>query len=216
MTDLVTIKTSVPFSGERGGVMFTAEFVTFSGFSPEIMENPPNALIFGSLEKGGAPLVRLHSGCRTGDVFGSRACDCGAQLTDATRIMHTLANEGQCGVVIYIPHHEGRGMGINAKIQAYDLMRNGLKNTYEANTTLGYPADSRDYTCAAQIIHALGLTQIRLLTGSPAKISGVERLSERYGFKILECVPTSRHETPQNAAYLREKEKIGGHVFTPV
>jgi GTP cyclohydrolase II len=207
----LSIETSVAFSGQRDGVDFNAHFVTFSGFPDDVAAHAPHALVFGALDSNHLPLVRAHSGCRTGDTFGSKACDCGQQLTDTIAMM-----KEQGGALLYLPHHEGRGIGLNEKIKAYALMRRLPEiDTYAANRALGHDADARDYTCAAAMINALGITQLRLVTGNPEKAGNLSALGREYGFDVVETVPTRRHETSGNMLYLEAKERLGGHAFLP-
>src|SRR5512141_1888267 len=129
-----------------------------------------------------APMVRPHSECLTGDVFGSQRCDCGAQLREAVEL---ISDAG--GYLLYL-RQEGRGIGLYAKVEAYALQDDGL-DTYEANLALGYAEDQRDYTAAAQMVHALGLTRVSLLTNNPDKAKQLGRL----GVVITERVPTGVH-----------------------
>ncbi|MQB01751.1 MAG: bifunctional 3,4-dihydroxy-2-butanone-4-phosphate synthase/GTP cyclohydrolase II [Actinobacteria bacterium] len=154
------------------------------------------ALVRGEPSDQRDTLVRMHSECLTGDVFGSRRCDCGTQLESA---MRQIAAEGE-GVVVYIRGHEGRGIGILHKLQAYNLRDAGL-DTVEANLELGFPADLRDYGTGAQILSELGLHRLRLLTNNPAKRAGLEG----YGLQILERVPLATTPTQENLRYLRSK-----------
>jgi 3,4-dihydroxy 2-butanone 4-phosphate synthase/GTP cyclohydrolase II len=147
-------------------------------------------------------LVRMHSECLTGDVFGSLRCDCGTQLHDALR---QIAEAGQ-GVVVYIRGHEGRGIGIVHKLQAYKL-QDGGRDTVEANIELGLPADARDYGTGAQILVDLRLSTLRLLTNNPAKRAGLEG----YGLQIVERVPLETTPTTQNLRYLQTKRDRMGH-----
>ncbi|NBX40559.1 MAG: GTP cyclohydrolase II, partial [Gammaproteobacteria bacterium] len=146
---------------------------------------------------GDAPiLVRVHSECLTGDVFGSKRCDCGPQLAAA---MQQIDAEGR-GVVVYLRGHEGRGIGIAHKIRAYSLQDQGF-DTVDANTELGLPVDSREYGIGAQILADLGIRELRLMTNNPAKYGGIAG----YGLSIVERVSLSILETPENASYLRTK-----------
>ncbi|GAA1962652.1 GTP cyclohydrolase II [Nocardioides panacihumi] len=142
----------------------------------------------------GVPLVRLHSECLTGDVLGSRRCDCGPQLDDS---LDRLETEG--GYLLYL-RQEGRGIGLYAKIDAYTLQDDGL-DTFDANLALGYPEDARDYTVAAQMLRALGLDEIRLLSNNPDKTAQLTRL----GIRVVEQVPMTVHLTPSNQGYLAAK-----------
>ncbi|MEX5301522.1 GTP cyclohydrolase II [Kocuria sabuli] len=144
---------------------------------------------------GQPPLVRLHSECLTGDVFGSYRCDCGPQLHLALR---RIADDG--GTLLYLRNHEGRGIGLVNKLRAYKLQDAGA-DTVEANELLGLPADARDYTAAATILHRLGLTRIRLLSNNPAK---AERLAE-LGIDVVAMVPNEVPARPENHDYLATK-----------
>jgi 3,4-dihydroxy 2-butanone 4-phosphate synthase / GTP cyclohydrolase II len=154
------------------------------------------ALVRGDVAGKQNVLVRMHSECLTGDVFGSLRCDCGTQLHDALR---QIAEHGE-GVVVYIRGHEGRGIGILHKLQAYKLQDGGL-DTVEANLTLGFPADLRDYGTGAQILVDLGLSTLRLLSNNPAKRAGLEG----YGLEIVDRVPLQTTPTNENLRYLQTK-----------
>jgi 3,4-dihydroxy 2-butanone 4-phosphate synthase/GTP cyclohydrolase II len=154
------------------------------------------ALVRGDVAGKPDVLVRMHSECLTGDVFGSLRCDCGTQLHDALR---QIAENGE-GVVVYIRGHEGRGIGILHKLQAYKLQDGGL-DTVEANLTLGFPADMRDYGTGAQILVDLGLSTLRLLSNNPAKRAGLEG----YGLEIVDRVPLKTTPTTENLRYLQTK-----------
>jgi 3,4-dihydroxy 2-butanone 4-phosphate synthase/GTP cyclohydrolase II len=149
-------------------------------------------------------LVRVHSECLTGDVFGSRRCDCGAQLHDALR---KIAGTG-LGAVIYLRGHEGRGIGIGPKIQAYELQDGGM-DTVDANVHLGLPIDSREYGIGAQILVDLGITTMRLMTNNPAKRGGLEG----YGLEIVERVPLHALPNEENIRYLQTKRERLGHLL---
>jgi 3,4-dihydroxy 2-butanone 4-phosphate synthase/GTP cyclohydrolase II len=149
-------------------------------------------------------LVRVHSECLTGDVFGSLRCDCGPQLQAA---MEKIAEAG-LGVVVYLRGHEGRGIGISHKLQAYTLQDGGL-DTVDANVQLGLPVDNREYGIGAQILVDLGITTMRLLTNNPAKRGGLEG----FGLEIAERVPIETAPTLENVRYLRTKRDRLGHLL---
>jgi len=161
------------------------------------------ALVKGEISGKQNVLVRVHSECLTGDVFGSRRCDCGPQLHQA---MKQIAEEGQ-GVIVYM-RQEGRGIGLAPKIQAYKLQENGL-DTVDANLKLGYPMDLREYGLGAQILVDLGLKTIRLLTNNPKKVVGLEG----YGLEITEQVPIRVKPNPHNKKYLETKKTKLGHLI---
>jgi len=162
------------------------------------------AFVKGDVSDGAPVLTRVHSECLTGDVFGSRRCDCGAQLAVA---MQRINDEGR-GVVVYLRGHEGRGIGIGHKIRAYSLQEEGF-DTVDANTKLGLPVDSREYGIGAQILADLGVHELRLITNNPAKYGGIAG----YGLKIVERVAIDIDSTPENELYLRTKRDRMGHVF---
>ncbi|NDH54828.1 MAG: GTP cyclohydrolase II, partial [Betaproteobacteria bacterium] len=161
------------------------------------------ALVRGNLAGKSKVLVRVHSECLTGDVFGSRRCDCGPQLHQA---MRQVAEAG-CGVIVYM-RQEGRGIGLAPKIQAYKLQEQGY-DTVEANEKLGYGMDLREYGLGAQILCDLGLKTIRLLTNNPKKVVGLEG----YGLTITEQVPIKVQPNPHNAGYLKTKREKLGHLL---
>ncbi len=154
-------------------------------------------------KEGTVPLVRVHSECLTGDAFGSLRCDCGPQLDAAIEAVHE-----QGGAVVYLTGHEGRGIGILRKIQAYALQDQGL-DTVDANSELGVAVDRREYGAGAAILHDLGLTSVRLLTNNPAKVEGL-RAS---GIEITERVPHVVGITPENSDYVRTKVERMGHIL---
>jgi 3,4-dihydroxy 2-butanone 4-phosphate synthase/GTP cyclohydrolase II len=163
------------------------------------------ALVAGDVADGEGVLVRVHSECLTGDVFGSRRCDCGMQLRAA---IDAVAAEGR-GVVLYMRGHEGRSIGLTHKLRAYLLQEQGL-DTVEANEELGFPPDPRDYGIGAQILRDLGVRSMRLLTNNPAKRAGLEG----YGLSILERVAIEVRPTPENEGYLRTKQEKLGHLLS--
>jgi 3,4-dihydroxy 2-butanone 4-phosphate synthase/GTP cyclohydrolase II len=157
----------------------------------------------GKISKTRATLVRVHSECLTGDVFGSRRCDCGNQLHAALR---QIADEGN-GVLVYM-RQEGRGIGLAAKIHAYKLQEEGL-DTVEANARLGFASDLRDYGLGAQILFDLGVRKFRFLTNNPKKVVGLEG----YGIQMVEQVPIRSEANPHNARYLETKRTKMGHML---
>jgi len=163
-----------------------------------------HVFVHGDIGDGEDLLVRVHSECLTGDVFGSRRCDCGPQLHAALR---RVADEGR-GVVLYMRGHEGRGIGLLHKLQAYELQDSG-QDTVDANLALGLPADARDYGQGAQILAELGVRSMRLLTNNPAKRAGLEG----YGLSITERVPLEVVPNADNLHYLRTKRDRMGHVL---
>ncbi|SON59998.1 Riboflavin biosynthesis protein RibBA [Mycobacterium simulans] len=163
------------------------------------------ALVRGDITDGNDVLVRVHSECLTGDVFGSRRCDCGPQLDAA---MAMVAREGR-GVVLYMRGHEGRGIGLLHKLQAYQLQDAG-DDTVDANLKLGLPADARDYGIGAQILVDLGVRSMRLLTNNPAKRVGLDG----YGLHISERVPLPVRANADNIRYLMTKRDRMGHELT--
>ncbi len=162
------------------------------------------ALVYGDLGDGEDVLVRVHSECLTGDVFGSLRCDCGPQLQASLR---RVAEEGR-GVVLYVRGHEGRGIGLIHKLQAYQLQDQG-HDTIDANLELGLPADARDYGNGAQILSDLGIRSMRLLTNNPAKRAGLEG----YGLSVVGREPLPVRAHPENVRYLRTKRDRMGHLL---
>ncbi|MBK5229503.1 MAG: GTP cyclohydrolase II, partial [Actinobacteria bacterium] len=162
------------------------------------------ALVKGDPQGKENVLVRVHSECFTGDVIGSIRCDCGLQLQEALR---QVSEEGE-GVVVYIRGHEGRGIGLRHKLEAYALQDTGL-DTVEANIELGFAPDSRDYGVGAQILADLGVSTMRLLTNNPTKRAGLEG----YGLKIVDRVPLESTPNPENIRYLRTKKDKMGHIL---
>jgi len=166
---------------------------------------PYLALTLGDLHtpQSQPPLLRLHSACMTGDIFGSQRCDCQAQLHAA---MHAIAEEGR-GMLLYLPQ-EGRGIGLAAKLQAYVLQEQGY-DTIEANERLGYPADTRTFSSAIEILHMMGLRHVRLMTNNPQKIEALEE-----GGIVVERVALEIEPTASNAFYLQTKQERFGHLFS--
>nr|MDA8323289.1 GTP cyclohydrolase II [Actinomycetota bacterium] len=181
------------------------------GFRSEIDGTEHLALVLGDIAdtaEGDDPatdvLVRMHSECLTGDVFGSQRCDCGAQLNAS---MAAIAAEGR-GIVLYLRGHEGRGIGLLAKLRAYHLQDGGV-DTVDANTALGLPVDAREYSAGAQMLAELGVTSVRLLTNNPAKVRGLAD----YGLKVTGTVPLPVTPTPHNLRYLIAKRDRLGHLI---
>jgi 3,4-dihydroxy 2-butanone 4-phosphate synthase/GTP cyclohydrolase II len=162
------------------------------------------AFVRGEVSGKANVLVRVHSECLTGDVFGSMRCDCGTQLDMA---LERVAAEGE-GVVVYLRGHEGRGIGLGHKLRAYALQEQG-RDTVEANLELGFPADSREYGIGAQMLVDLGVTTMRLMTNNPAKYGGIEG----YGLEIVDRVPLVSQATDENLAYLLTKQRKLGHML---
>ena len=161
------------------------------------------ALVKGEISPRKTTLVRVHSECLTGDIFGSQRCDCGHQLHRAMEMIHEKG-----GVLLYMRHHEGRGIGLPAKIHAYKLQEEGL-DTVEANLKLGFAPELRDYGIGAQILSDLGVRKMRFLTNNPKKVVGLEA----YGLKIVELVPIKANPNPHNARYLETKRIKMGHLL---
>ncbi|MET7737103.1 GTP cyclohydrolase II [Streptomyces sp. NPDC005402] len=173
------------------GYRVDAELVTFHGLADG---REHLAVVLGDPAPGTVPLVRLHSECLTGDVFGSARCDCGPQLREA---VERIAERG--GVLLYL-RQEGRGIGLYNKLDAYALQDQGL-DTYAANTALGLPEDARDYTAAAQMLQALGIAELDLLSNNPDKAGQLRDL----GIAVHDRVPTGVFTTAHNVRYLRAK-----------
>jgi 3,4-dihydroxy 2-butanone 4-phosphate synthase/GTP cyclohydrolase II len=177
------------------------EFTAY-GYTSSVDDQTHVALVAGDVAGKTDVLVRVHSECLTGDVFHSLRCDCGAQLEEAMRII----NEAGEGVVLYIVGHEGRGIGLANKLKAYELQEQG-QDTVEANESLGFSADLRDYGIGAQILVDLGITSMRLMTNNPTKIVGLEA----YGLTVTEQVGLQVPPCPDNIAYLRTKKEKMRH-----
>ena len=172
-------------------------------YRSEVADEHHLALVKGDVRNTENVLVRLHSSCLTGDVFGSVRCDCGEQLDQAMKLIEA---EG-CGVVLYMGQ-EGRGIGLVNKLKAYELQEHG-RDTVEANEELGFAADLRDYGIGAQILRDLGLSSIRLLTNNPSKVIGLKG----HGLDIVERVPLQTVPTSSNRAYLETKRDKMGHIL---
>ncbi len=179
---------------------------TFIAFSNDVDSNVHLALVKGEIKPEDEVLVRVHSECLTGDVFGSRRCDCGEQLHRAMEIIH----EKGSGVILYM-RQEGRGIGLVNKLKAYELQDKGL-DTVEANIKLGFKPDLRDYGIGAQILVDLGVRKMRLMTNNPKKIVGLEG----YGLKVVERVPVETKPHERNLVYLKTKKKKLGHMLSNV
>jgi GTP cyclohydrolase II len=198
-----TIRNQVLMPMRLSGSATTARVFTFDGL---VDGREHLALGLGShaapVTHDSAPLVRLHSECLTGDVLGSERCDCGPQLREAAEEITTVG-----GFLLYL-RQEGRGIGLYAKIDAYALQDTGL-DTYDANVALGYSPDERDYTVAAQMLAALGIDRLALLSNNPDKAAQLTR----HGVEVTERVPTAVHLSTANARYLATKARRGAHTL---
>jgi 3,4-dihydroxy 2-butanone 4-phosphate synthase/GTP cyclohydrolase II len=193
---LVSIKMPTEYGGEFNAI----------AYSNEIDNNVYIALVKGEIKPGDEVLVRVHSQCLTGEVFGSKRCDCGEQLH---RAMEMINREGK-GVILYV-RQEGRGIGLMNKLKAYELQDKGL-DTVEANIKLGFKPDLRDYGIGAQILVDLGVRKMKLMTNNPKKIVGLEG----YGLKVVERVPIEVKPHEKNIIYLKTKKKKLGHMLDNV
>ncbi len=193
------------FVHRQAEVRLPTEFGEFHayGYTNDVDNLEHVALVKGEIDPEKPVLVRVHSQCLTGDVFHSRRCDCGDQLSEALK---TINDEGS-GVLLYMSQ-EGRGIGLVNKLKAYELQDHGA-DTVEANERLGFPADMRDYGIGAQILADLGVRQMRLMTNNPKKMVGLEG----YGLSVVERVPLEIPACPENEAYLRTKCTKMGHLF---
>ena len=196
----VTIRTQVQVPLRfADGYAALARVTTFRGLADG---QEHLALAFGDPDEWGVPLVRLHSECLTGDVFGSTRCDCGPQLRES---VERIATRG--GVLLYL-RQEGRGIGLYNKLDAYALQDVGL-DTYEANTALGFAEDARDYTAAAQMLTTLGMTQLDLLTNNPDKAGQLRE----HGVAVRRTVPTGVFASESNLRYLHAKAEHTRHTI---
>ncbi|HMN37463.1 MAG TPA: GTP cyclohydrolase II [Hyphomicrobium sp.] len=194
-----SVQTILPI--ELNGREVVLEAHAYQGEAPEeqalvLINRDPAA------PKDTVPVVRVHSGCVTGDIFHSLRCDCYQQLQEALRHI----TEVPLGVIVYVPYHEGRGIGLFKKIQAYALQDQGL-DTVEANIEVGAPIDSRDYDLAARILADLGMTEIKLLSNNPAKEQALKAL----GIRVVERVPIVISPNPHNQRYLETKRRRMAH-----
>ena len=174
------------------------------GYEDVVNHDQHVALVLGDLQTAEPVLVRMHSECLTGDVFGSLRCDCGEQLR---RAMEMIAEKGR-GAIVYLRGHEGRGIGLHNKLRAYRLQDLGL-DTVEANHKLGFAEDLRDYGIGAQILVDLGIYQMRLLTNNPRKLVALQG----YGLDVVERLPLVVEPNPRNARYLSTKQAKLGHLL---
>jgi GTP cyclohydrolase II len=193
-----------PVIRRLAGANLPTRYGTFEVFVYSSAERKEHvALTLGMVDDDEPVLVRVHSECLTGDVFGSSRCDCGEQLADSLRL---LREQGR-GVLLYL-RQEGRGIGLANKISAYALQERGL-DTVEANLALGLPEDGRDYRVAAEMLLDLGVRRARLLTNNPAKVEGLQR----HGVEIAERLPLRISPNPSNLGYLRTKREKMGHLL---
>ena len=205
ISDLITARRHSQMLVERGAEARMPLSAASSARSPIAITSTATSIsrsCSDAVAGGDPPLVRVHSECLTGDVLGSRRCDCGAQLE---RALEMIAEEGR-GVLVYLAGHEGRGIGLAAKIAAYSLQDRGF-DTLDANVRLGHAPDSRDYGVGAAILADLGLSRMRLLTNNPAKRAGLAG----HGLEIVNNVPIVIEPNPDNVAYLRTKQRRMGH-----
>jgi GTP cyclohydrolase II len=193
----VCIATQVTIPLEKWGDALFYSFVGFPAATEHFAVQWGNTL-------AQVPLVRLHSECITGDLFGSLRCDCGRQLEEA---LQRLTHKG--GLLLYLKQ-EGRGIGLSAKLQAYALQDTGL-DTFEANKELNHPEDARDYACAAAMLKALGVQRIHLITNNPEKTQQLRQ----YGIDIEAVLPTGLYPTEHNVNYLRAKARKGHQLTIP-
>ncbi|TQR20784.1 bifunctional 3,4-dihydroxy-2-butanone-4-phosphate synthase/GTP cyclohydrolase II [Psychrobacillus vulpis] len=205
--DLITFRLThdVDVVKKEATVNLPTEYGDFQmiGYSNLIDDFEHVAMIKGDLRKEEAPLVRLHSECLTGDIFGSKRCDCGPQLKMAMSIIE----QNESGLVLYM-RQEGRGIGLLNKLRAYELQEKGY-DTVEANEKLGFPAEARDYAISAQILKDLGIKKVRLLTNNPDKMEGLQK----YGITVVDRVSLEIGAEKENANYLATKKSKMGHLI---
>jgi 3,4-dihydroxy 2-butanone 4-phosphate synthase/GTP cyclohydrolase II len=206
IADLISYRRSTEHIVERKAVAdlptFSGDFKAF-GFVDKINGEHHIALVKGDLIGDKPVLVRIHSECLTGDVFGSKRCDCGEQLHEA---MHRIEKAGR-GVLLYL-RQEGRGIGLINKLKAYELQESGM-DTVEANLALGFKADLRDYGVAAEILADLGVTKITLMTNNPMKITGLSG----YGIKVIDRQAINMNCNEKNQFYMQTKYRKMGHIM---
>ncbi|WP_099300925.1 bifunctional 3,4-dihydroxy-2-butanone-4-phosphate synthase/GTP cyclohydrolase II [Bacillus sp. Marseille-P3800] len=209
---MVTIKDLIAYRRKTESVIhreaeiqLPTEFGTFRaiGYTNTLDDKESVALVKGTIEEGEPILVRVHSECLTGDVFGSKRCDCGPQLHAALKQIE----EAGSGILLYMKQ-EGRGIGLINKLKAYELQEKGF-DTVEANEKLGFPADLRDYGVGAQILKDLGIKEMKILTNNPRKIAGLEG----YDLKVVERVPLQLEGFAENERYLKTKKDKLGHML---
>jgi 3,4-dihydroxy 2-butanone 4-phosphate synthase/GTP cyclohydrolase II len=188
----------------EASVPLVAGTFTAVGYRSSYDDREHVAFVYGDIGDGEDVLVRVHSECLTGDVFGSLRCDCGQQLESA---LAQVGEQGR-GVILYVRGHEGRAIGLTHKLRAYELQDQG-RDTVEANIELGFAADQRDYGIGAQILADLGVRSMRLLTNNPDKRAGLEG----YGLSIAERIPLQTEPNEHNRAYLRTKAEKLGHLL---
>jgi len=184
---------------QSAGGLHTPQFITFNGLNDQ---REHIALVFGEPNRSQPVTVRVHSECLTGDVFGSCRCDCGPQLSDAIELLSV-----ECGILLYM-RHEGRGIGLYNKMDAYALQDRG-HDTFEANAALGFPDDLRDFTAAADMLRALDVSAVRLVTNNPDKVGQLERNGIRVHSRVQRCI----NRNPHNLRYLEAKRTKARHAI---